>query len=83
VPKILSLIEAVFSGVRNFAKTSPALAAGLVSIGVALLARFGFHVNANTLAALVSAVTAFLAGLVHVSTSPSGKHESEVREQHS
>jgi hypothetical protein len=79
---MLSVIEKLFNSVRNFAKTSPALAAGLVSIGVALLARFGFHVSANTLAALVSAVTAFLAGLVHVSTSPAGRHEGEAREQH-
>lgn len=80
--KVLSVIEAVFGSLRGFAKANPALAAGAVSVLVTLLARFGFHATATQLTALFSAVAVLLGGLVHVSTAPSGKHESAQREEH-
>jgi hypothetical protein len=75
--KILSFIEGVFGAVQGFAKTSPALAAGAVSVGVTLLAKFGLHVTPTALVSIVVTLNAILAGLVHVSTKPaqSGEHE--------
>jgi hypothetical protein len=75
--KVLSIIEAVFGAVQGFAKANPALAAGAVSLLVTLLASLGLHVSTAELTMIVSAVTVFLSGLVHVSTRPRslGEHE--------
>ena len=75
--KVLAYIEAVFGSLKGFSQTNPALAAGAVSIGVTLLARFGLHVTPTTLVTIVTALTAVLSGLVHVSTKPAqaGDHE--------
>lgn len=75
--RLLSYVEAVFNSLKGFSKTNPALAAGAVSIGVTLLAGFGLHVTPAALVTIVTALTAVLSGLVHVSTKPaqSGDHE--------
>jgi hypothetical protein len=78
--KVLSLIEALFTAVSGFAKANPALAAGLVSVAVSMLAKFGLHVTYAQFVTLLTSLTAILAGLVHVATLPSGRHEKEVRE---
>ena len=49
----------------------PVLIAGAVNIGVAVAARYGVHVTADQLAAVVSVATAVLSGLAHKATSKS------------
>jgi hypothetical protein len=78
--KVLSVIEAVFASVAAFAKANPALAAGVVSVAVSLLAKFGLHVTYAQFVALLTSLSAILAGLVHVATMPAGRHEKETRE---
>lgn len=81
--KVLSVIEALFSSIKSFAKANPALAAASVSLIVSLLAKFGLHVTYAQFVTLVTVLTPILAGLVHVSTVPQGRHEKEVREARS
>lgn len=73
---VLQFVESFFSSLSSFAKANPALAAMLVGVACTVLARFGFHVSANQLAADVSVLMVILGGLVHVSTkAAAGQHE--------
>ena len=72
----------MLTNILSFLKARPAIAAGLVSVAVTLLAQMGLHLSASQLAVVISMFNASLASLVHVSTTPAGKHESAPREEH-
>jgi hypothetical protein len=71
------------SSLVSFVKANPALAGGVISALLTLLAGFGLHLTTGQLALLAALVTSVSHGLVHVSTNPAGKHEAAPREEHS
>jgi hypothetical protein len=59
--------------VINLLKTYPAVSGGLVTIAVAVLAHYNFHVTATQIVELVSFTAALSAVVVHNSVTPNVK----------
>ena len=72
----------MLSNILSYLKARPALVAAVVSIGGTIAAAAGLHLTAAQLAGFVTMFNAVLGTLVHVQTSPAGKHEAGKREEH-
>jgi hypothetical protein len=53
-----------------------------VSVLVTVLARLGFRLDANDMTLIAALAAAISHGLVHLATTPAGKHEDAAREAH-
>lgn len=60
-----------------FLKANPALAGGVISVGLTLGAAFGLHLSADQLALVAAIVAGLTHGAVHVAVTPvkTGEHE--------
>ncbi len=67
--KFLALAKAVYGIFRRY----PAATTGALSVAVALLARFGLHVTADQLVAIVAPLAALVAAVVHATVTPTAK----------
>lgn len=73
----------MFEKILSYLKARPALVAAVVSIGGTIAALAGLHLTAAQLAGFVAMFNTVLGVLVHVQTTPAGKHEAGQREEHS
>ena len=70
------MLQKILDSISGLVRQFPALTGGLVSVAIALLARFGLHVSATVLTEIVSVVAVITAAVVHQNVSPViGAHE--------